>query len=138
MAYVHHDVQHVARAARQVADSSFANSGQTCCAIKHVLVHQGVLEQFCDRYGHSGGAVPCGAAVDGASGGCVWGVGCCRACWPGMERAGQPVWLHVHGHMIGMQLRRCCAARTCASRILTQHCMALCSDDSTQHRLPAL
>jgi acyl-CoA reductase-like NAD-dependent aldehyde dehydrogenase len=66
MAYVHHDVQHVARAARQIADSSFANSGQTCCAIKHVLVHQDALEQFCDRCGgsavadHGGGLPACG------------------------------------------------------------------------------
>jgi aldehyde dehydrogenase (NAD+) len=49
MAYVHHDVPDVGRAARQLADSAFANSGQTCCAVRHVLVHEALLPEFCSR-----------------------------------------------------------------------------------------
>ncbi len=44
-AYVRHDAD-IDRAAEQVADGAFFNSGQSCCGIERAYVHQSVYESF--------------------------------------------------------------------------------------------
>jgi acyl-CoA reductase-like NAD-dependent aldehyde dehydrogenase len=48
-AYVRHDVD-IDYAAEQLVDGSFFNSGQCCCAIERIYVHEKVYDQFLQKF----------------------------------------------------------------------------------------
>ncbi|KAF8445338.1 Aldehyde/histidinol dehydrogenase [Kalaharituber pfeilii] len=47
-AYVREDVD-IAWTAEQIVDGAVFNSGQSCCAIERVYVHESIYDEFCDK-----------------------------------------------------------------------------------------
>ncbi|MEB3211814.1 MAG: aldehyde dehydrogenase family protein, partial [Leptolyngbyaceae bacterium] len=49
-AYICDDVPDVAAVAAAVADGSFYNNGQSCCAVERIYVHESIYDEFLDAY----------------------------------------------------------------------------------------